>query len=71
MHKDTTTTTIRIADNTLDVLDEWASIHEISRADVVRCVLGYFTTLGSHSIGMDGNAYSRITERLQVLAESQ
>lgn len=71
MNRDTTTTTIRIADSTLDILDEWASIYEISRADVVRCILGYFTTLGSHSIGKDGMAFDAVKERLQVLSESQ
>jgi hypothetical protein len=71
MQKDTTTTTIRITNETLRVLDDWADTFEISRADVVRGVLGYFTTLTDDSTGFDGGAYKRLSERMQVISESQ
>jgi hypothetical protein len=74
VNKNTTTTTIRIADSTLDVLDEWASVYEITRADVVRCVLGYFATLQAptdRTSMANDTAYKSIVSRMQVLSESQ
>jgi hypothetical protein len=74
VNKDTTTTTIRISNETLRRLDEWADTFDVSRADVVRCVLGFFASLVEPEAGTSlKNDYPHraITERLQVLSESQ
>lgn len=71
MNRNTTTTTIRISDETLRVVDDWASTFELSRAEVIRGVLGYFATLTDDSSGTDGIMYGRFEERMQILAESQ
>lgn len=71
MNRDTTTTTIRLSNETLRVLDDWADTFELSRAEVIRGVLGYFATLTEDSVGNDRIVHKCYVERMQVLAESQ
>lgn len=71
MNRSTTTTTIRVSAETLRVIDDWADTFELSRAEIIRGVLGYFATLNEDSSGTDAIVYGRVEERMQVLAESQ